>query len=102
MFEKEAEKYQIRKHHQRLYGNKPVVMKELNIAYKDGFNDGYNKANEWHDLRKNPNDLPSEEGGWVCNQNGLPCYYDWGTEQWLDCEGTQIRTTEWCHMPHKE
>ena len=46
MFEKEAEEYQTRKHHQRLYGNKPVVMKELNITYKDGFKDGYNKAKE--------------------------------------------------------
>ena len=32
MFEKEAEEYQIRKHHKRLYGNKPVVMKELNMT----------------------------------------------------------------------
>ena len=46
MFEKDAEEYQIRKHHQRLYGNRPVVMKELNTTYKDGFKDGYNKANE--------------------------------------------------------
>ena len=61
---------------------------------------GYNKATEWH--RVADRDLPSEEGGWVCNQDGLPCYYDWSTEQWLDCEGTQIRTTEWCNMPHKE
>ena len=59
-----------------------------------------NAPNKWHKVADG--DLPSEEGGWVCNQNGLPCYYDWGTEQWLDCEGTQIRTTEWCHMPHKE
>lgn len=55
---------------------------------------------KWHKVAHG--DLPSEEGGWVCNQNGLPCFFDWGTEQWLDCEGTQIRTTEWCHMPHKE
>ncbi len=55
---------------------------------------------KWHKVADG--DLPSEEGGWVCNQDGLPCYFDWGTEQWLDCEGTQIRTTEWCHMPHKE
>lgn len=55
---------------------------------------------KWHKVADG--DLPSEEGGWVCNQDGLPCYYDWSTEQWLDCEGTQIRTTEWCHMPHKE
>lgn len=55
---------------------------------------------KWHKVADG--DLPSEEGGWVCNQNGLPCFFDWGTEQWLDCEGTQIRTTEWCYMPHKE
>lgn len=35
---------------------------------------------QWHDLEKDPNDLPSEAGGWVYNQNGLPCYFDWGTE----------------------
>lgn len=48
MFEKEAKEYQIRKHHKRLYGNNPVVMKELNTTYKDGFKDGYNKAIEWY------------------------------------------------------
>lgn len=44
MFEKEAEEYQIRKHHQRLYGHKPVVMKELNTTFKDGAEFGYNKG----------------------------------------------------------
>ena len=66
-------------------------------AYLAGLNAGKTK---WHYVKDG--DLPSEEGGWVCNQDGLPCFFDWGTEQWLDCEGTQIRTTEWCHMPHKE
>jgi len=66
-------------------------------AYLAGLKAGRPK---WHKVADG--DLPSEEGGWVCNQNGLPCFFDWGTEQWLDCEGTQIRTTEWCHMPHKE
>ena len=50
MFEEEAERYQIRKHHQRLYGHKPVVMKELNTTFKDGAEFGYNKANEWHEI----------------------------------------------------
>lgn len=70
---------------------------ELEYLLKKAFNAGRPK---WHKVADG--DLPSEEGGWVCNQNGLPCFLDWGTEQWLDCEGTQIRTTEWCHMPHKE
>lgn len=71
----------------------------VRLTYKDCAKEN---GIQWHDLRKNPNDLPSEAGGWVCNQDGLPCYFDWGTEQWLDCEGTQIRTTEWCNMPHKK
>ena len=70
---------------------------ELEYLLKKAFNAGRPK---WHKIAHG--DLPSEEGGWVCNQNGLPCFFDWGTEQWLDCEGTPIRTTEWCHMPHKE
>lgn len=41
MFEKEAEKY----------------ASDLELIYKKGVLDGYNKANEWHDLRKDPNDL---------------------------------------------
>ena len=96
MFEKEAEE-----------NKPPYACCSFNTGcelWKDGFqkgaNFGYNKVNEWHKVAHG--DLPSEEGGWVCNQDGLPCYFDWGTEKWLDCEGTQIRTTEWCHMPHKE
>ena len=74
-----------------------LTTKDLQNAYLAGLKASRPK---WHNVTAG--DLPSEEGGWVCNQDGLPCYYDWGTLQWLDCEGTQIRTTEWCHMPHKE
>ena len=59
MFEKEAEEYQIRKHHQRLYGHKPVVMKELNTTFKDGAEFGYNKANEWHYVKDG--DFPKDK-----------------------------------------
>ena len=60
MFEKDAEEYQIKKHHRRLYGHKPVVMKELNTTFKDGAEFGYNKANEWHYVKDG--DLPKETG----------------------------------------
>ena len=92
MFEEEAERW--------VENNLHNTEEDYIKAFKDGAEFGYNKANEWHYVKDG--DLPSEEGGWVCNQDGLPCYYDWSTEQWLDCEGTQIRTTEWCNMPHKE
>jgi hypothetical protein len=66
--EEMAKEYQIRKHHQRLYGSKPVVMKELNTTYKDGFNDGYNKANEWHYVKDEG--TPKVEGHYlVCLRN---------------------------------
>ena len=78
----------------------PFILAMIQQTFQDGAEFGYYKANKWH--RVADRDLPSEEGGWVCNQDGLPCYFDWSTEQWLDCEGTQIRTTEWCNMPHKE
>ena len=52
MFEKEAEER----------AKDYTENKERQVAYKCGFLDGadYNKANEWHNLRKNPNDLPDE------------------------------------------
>jgi hypothetical protein len=77
MFEKEAEEYQIRKHHQRLYGHKPVVMKELNTTYKDGFTDGYNKANEWHYPSKGELPKCDEETQLIFYVN---CYYEIGGE----------------------
>lgn len=39
-----AEEYQIKKHHKRLFGHKPVVMKELNMTFKDGFLAGFEAA----------------------------------------------------------
>jgi hypothetical protein len=98
MFEKEAEIYALSNFGFRGKDSQRVLTAKIDYQYGAEF--GYNKANEWHYVKDG--DLPSEEGGWVCNQDGLPCYYDWSTEQWLDCEGTQIRTTEWCNMPHKE
>ena len=53
---------------------------------------------QWHKVADN---LPMNEG-WVCNQYGIPCRYDWENEQWLDWEGTTLRVTEWCDMPYKE
>ena len=58
--EEYAEEYQIKKHHKRLFGHKPVVMKELNTTFKDGFLAGLQAQEKIHDLRKNPKDLPKE------------------------------------------
>lgn len=35
-------------------------------GFKDGAEFGYNKANEWHDLRKDPTDLPKDNDEKLC------------------------------------
>lgn len=56
MFEKEAKEC-----FKKRYPNNIA----LNSYYVEGFNDGYNKANEWHCVKDG---LPSEDGRYlVCN-----------------------------------
>ncbi len=74
------------------------VIDYLEKPYADIKDDKYSILS-WHFLKENPKDLPRNED-WVCNQDGLPCWYDIANDQWIDCEGTQIKTTAWCDMPH--
>ena len=53
MFEREAEEYCI---HQRLLED---VRNNICKAFEDGAKFVYNKVNEWHYLKENPNDLPN-------------------------------------------
>ena len=77
MFEKEAKEYA-----DWFWGASPSIKRAIEQAYQKGAEFGYDKANEWHkvadgdyppcergnfvkyeewhDLRKNPNDLPKE------------------------------------------
>jgi hypothetical protein len=97
MFEKEAEEY-ARRNNPAEYGVRATHFTVLN-SFKDGAEFGYNKgyhdaeehymnvidsqhklveeskANEWHDLRKDPKDLPN---GYrvVLNQVGMATEYD--------------------------
>ena len=95
MFEKEAEEYQIRKHHQRLYGHKPVVMKELNTTFKDGAEFGYNKANEWHYVSKEG--FPNKDDIYlIIRKDGLQLGdYCCGGDGDIDCQS-------WCDYPSEE
>ena len=64
MFEKEAEEW-VKKEFPLLdveHTNLEESITEYR-AFKDGATFGYNKANEWHDLRKNPDDLPKHRRG---------------------------------------
>jgi len=75
MFEKEAEE----RTDEKYVCNEYEIISLEAIGYKKGFKDGakfgYNEANEWHDLRKNPNDLPKGHKV-VLNQIGEKTTYD--------------------------
>lgn len=66
MFEKKAEEW--------VENNLHSTEEDYIKAFKDGAEFGYNKANEWHDLRKDPNDLPNAH----C-MNWVIALYDNGT-----------------------
>ncbi len=78
----------------------------LQEAYKDGAEFGYNKANEWHDLRKNPNDLPNTDRNvWVKRESEIECQID---NYYKDDKGWGIMFREgyctddvilWCELP---
>ena len=109
MFEKEAEERakifaNINYNEPDNYGD----TKEIGLsAYEAGFNAGaefgYNKANEWHKLRKNPDDLPEEDVYvfLLCEDDAYPVvarrhtFRTWGRTEWeWDCRwgsGYQIK-----------
>ena len=79
-------------------------------GYEDGFYQGaefgYNKGNEWHDLRKNPNDLPdTDRNVWVKRESEIECQID---NYYEDDKGWGIMFREgyctddvilWCELP---
>ena len=98
MFEKEAE------------DNKPLyACCSFNTnceLWKDGFQKGaefgYKKANEWHDLEKDPTDLPKEEKQYLCCVlscvGGYKVYacliYDTQYHSWKESYGDVIKWKE--------
>lgn len=120
MFEKEAEEGL----NKRLGTYGYIRKQDCYLNYTDGFKDGaeygYNKGfefgvksnekvnqivtNEWHDLRKNPNDLPENMGGGlsrtVVNQIGTPCHYSYDFKCWQNWSYIKIETpVAWCDIP---
>lgn len=74
-------------------------------AFKDGAEFGYNKANEWHDLKVDPNDLPKKNKSyWVymdCQGNKIyrsivwqGCWLGWNGIPLAWCEEPQFKESE--------
>ena len=102
MFEKEAEKYCI---HQKLLED---VRDNICKAFEDGATFGYQKGvqkldKKWHDLRKNPKDLP-EPHSTVLDENVDKIEYI-GYDKWEVYSEYYERYIEvdppiaWCEVP---
>ena len=61
MLEKEAKEYA-----DWFWGASPSAKRAIEQAYQKGAEFGYNKVNEWHDLRKDPTDLPKDNDEKLC------------------------------------
>lgn len=94
--EEYTDKYNIMKYN---IMNKALSPKSPKHIVLEGFIAGYNKANEWHNLRKNPNDLPKEKVD-------VYVLYAWGevdvmhlewNKEWFDDYGTHCSLT---HVTH--
>lgn len=96
-----AEKY--RKDFERTFLK--VDLPDIEDAYLAGLKAGKSK---WHDLRKDPTDLPNKSNpissNAVLDQNGDRCWYNFKDRQWenANCrtDGTyDCKVIAWCEIP---
>ena len=59
---------------------------------------------QWHDLRKDPNDVPKRNGNVVQNQDGDKVTYDYRQKQWRWTDGGTdgLKMIAWCEVPRLE
>ena len=83
--------------------------KEVKKGYKDGFLAGLNAGRpQWHDLRKDPNDLPKECKNVLCFVWQGEGYYcvghiikggDNSARWWASNKSEQLNVIAWCEIP---
>lgn len=107
MFEKEAEEFVDSK--KSFWRQGRTCIDSVKQAYQQGAEFGCNKANEWHDLRKNPDDLP-EDGIQVLSEKGDIVIYKSDCFLWFEYspneDNIRLRNWEkpiaWCEKPKFE
>ena len=84
---------------------------ECGAFWKYGFLAGLKAGRpQWHDLRKNPNDLPKDDENFMCMlENGyrIECYCDPTSKRWYDnyfhhdteYGYYQSKVIAWCEIP---
>ena len=68
---------------------------------KQAFLAGLKAGRQWHDLRKDPNDLPKRNGNVVQNQDGDKVTYDYRLKmwRWTDSGTNGLKMVAWCELP---
>lgn len=69
-------------------------------SFEDGAKFGYHKAIEWHDLRKDPDDLPTDKH-YKITSDGDIALYDYFWEKWYDLRSDELtyHPAAWCEIP---
>lgn len=100
--EEMAEEYAIKS-----YGNDaftqthmPHMIEPVRMYLKQGFLAGLRVSKSpWHDLRKDPNDLPEDTYD-VLDQAGYKVHYDFSQNVWLnEKDEVDNHVTAWCRVP---
>lgn len=96
-YEEKAEKYLEPIHRMYSCNNEHYTDEVIIQAYLDGLAEGKPK---WHDLRKDPNDLPKENGCYW----GYANYFGFQYRKiyWLGNKFDVTRVIAWCELPKFE
>lgn len=89
------------------YGGQTVSFEdEVKKGYLDGYKQGYEDCKpKWHDLRKDPNDLPKDDRQCLCFTSDcyFVGYYDEEYDQeWHFDEFCTDKIDAWCELPKFE
>lgn len=82
-------------------GDKTVILKDIENAYIAGAEEN---GIQWHDLRKDPKDLPKEvkngRSKVVYGDKGEPIYFSYKTNWWKDyLDHERYPPVAWCEIP---
>lgn len=90
------------------FGNCPNIENKLQQAFLAGLKIG--KQQNWHDLTKDPNDLPPADPFYpqcsvhVFSTALIPMYYIFKTKEWVSAAAYRVieHPTAWYHIPDYE
>lgn len=74
-----------------------TILGDLRLAFNAGLKAGRQK---WHDLRKNPDDLPTDKHFKITSDGDI-ALYDWFLEKWYDLRSDELtyHPFAWCEIP---